>query len=217
MYDRGDIRLLIGRLVTVRLLYAHIMGVYTIYALYYANYYCMFRHYALGCGYRLINRRRRPNDSGGVHDTQAPLPTRRLDRRALQQGAGVAAGSGAVIGCFPTIWAQNIKSIRLCHPPPLGPSPSLTILSVARWVKGYGCCHYNSSTSLTVFGSGARFGRASAARSRQPAVPAAVDGRFGNATSASIHHSTGIRPAAIQAAPAATATSLISRPGPGFR
>jgi len=38
--------------------------------------------------------------------------SRRVGRRTLLAGAGVAAGAGAFTG-FPTIWAQNIKNVTL--------------------------------------------------------------------------------------------------------
>ena len=44
-------------------------------------------------------------DTGGI-------ARRGVTRRLLLQGAGVAAGSGALTG-FPTLWAQNIKNVTL--------------------------------------------------------------------------------------------------------
>lgn len=50
-----------------------------------------------------------------------------ITRRGLLKGAGVAAGSG-LVGGFPTVWAQNIKDIKLVH---MGQSYS-TIPAIAR-------------------------------------------------------------------------------------
>src|ERR1700730_6163179 len=44
--------------------------------------------------------------------TRAKRPTRRQVMKVAAAGAGVALGSGLVRG-FPTIWAQNLKDIKL--------------------------------------------------------------------------------------------------------